>query len=71
MVEVMEATLESQVKIAGELERCRQELETSRQVLGSYSACFDTVMDHLSMGMAMFDSQSRLILANNKLRART
>ena len=64
----MEATLESQVKIAGELERCRQELETSRQVLGSYSACFDTVMDHLSMGMAMFDSQSRLILANNKLR---
>lgn len=68
MVEVMEATLESQVKIAGELERCRQELETSRQVLGSYSACFDTVMDHLSMGMAMFDSQSRLILANNKLR---
>ncbi len=65
---LLDAQLESQVRNAANLDRCRGELDQSSQALAVQKSCFDAVIDHIKVGMYLFDRDGRLAVSNERLR---
>lgn len=65
---LLDQQLETHVRIAAELDRCRREAEQLKNLLALQQEYFSKVIEHMKLGMCLFDHGSRLAVTNQRLR---